>query len=636
MTVSASIPAAVMSMIILRTMFKDVSILENNAVQTMASAGESLAAGVIFTVPALLVMNLWTSIQWMETLIIATLGGLLGTMFTIALRRLFIVEEALPYPEGVACREVLVAGEEGGDGALAILYALGIGGIYGLMVKGFQVTHHTVEGAFTFLTTRMYAGMDLSVALLSVGFIVGIRIASFIFFGGVLGFGLLVPMYGLIYGWPETDTLVEGFYAIWSSQIRYVGVGAMVVGGVHTLWSMRKTIITGLSKAFIKSDDDVGELPRTEQDLPMQYVFMTCGVLIVLTFFFYWWSTQSFVLALAGALFLAFVAFFFAAVAGYIAGVVGSSNSPVSGMTIATLLFTVGLVWVVGDLMLNMGTQDLMMATLLIAAIVATSAAIAGDVMQDLKTGHMLGATPKRQQVAEIIGVLTGAIVIGPVLSLLHDAFRISQTACQLNPLPSDPTCSNALFAPQAELIGAIVQGAFGGDLNIQMVLLGAVIAVALIMLKMPVMSVAIGIYLPLGLSVPIMAGGIISHFLLKSAHLRVDGILHDEPSPQAQKAAKEVESRGVLIGAGFIAGESIMGVFIAVLIVAKINLPELFNVGTLNNMFSLIFFGWFVGVFIWLATRALPKGGSLFGDVVVILAETIGDLLNSLKPKQR
>ncbi|MBT5454576.1 MAG: oligopeptide transporter, OPT family [Euryarchaeota archaeon] len=636
MTVSASIPAAVMSMIILRTMFKDVSILENNAVQTMASAGESLAAGVIFTVPALLVMNLWTSIQWMETLIIATLGGLLGTMFTIALRRLFIVEEALPYPEGVACREVLVAGEEGGDGALAILYALGIGGIYGLMVKGFQVTHHTVEGAFTFLTTRMYAGMDLSVALLSVGFIVGIRIASFIFFGGVLGFGLLVPMYGLIYGWPETDSLVDGFYAIWSSQIRYVGVGAMVVGGVHTLWSMRKTIVTGLSKAFIKSDDDVGELPRTEQDLPMPYVFMTCGVLIVLTFFFYWWSTQSFVLALAGALFLAFVAFFFAAVAGYIAGVVGSSNSPVSGMTIATLLFTVGLVWVVGDLMLNMGTQDLMMATLLIAAIVATSAAIAGDVMQDLKTGHMLGATPKRQQVAEIIGVLTGAIVIGPVLSLLHDAFRISQTACQLNPLPSDPTCSNALFAPQAELIGAIVQGAFGGDLNIQMVLLGAVIAVALIMLKMPVMSVAIGIYLPLGLSVPIMAGGIISHFLLKSAHLRVDGILHDEPSPQAQKAAKEVESRGVLIGAGFIAGESIMGVFIAVLIVAKINLPELFNVGTLNNMFSLIFFGWFVGVFIWLATRALPKGGSLFGDVVVILAETIGDLLNSLRPKQR
>ena len=636
MTVSASIPAAVMSMIILRTMFNDVSILENNAVQTMASAGESLAAGVIFTVPALLVMNLWTSIQWLDTLIIATLGGLLGTMFTIALRRLFIVEEALPYPEGVACREVLVAGEEGGDGALAILYALAIGGIYGLMVKGFEITHHTVEGAATFVSTRIYAGMDLSIALLSVGFIVGIRIASFIFFGGVLGFGLLVPMYGLIYGWPATDSLVDGFYSIWSTQIRYVGVGAMVVGGVYTLWSMRKTIITGLSKAFIKNEEGAEELLRTEQDIPMNRVFTVCGILVVLTFFFYWWATESFVLALAGALFLGFVAFFFAAVAGYIAGVVGSSNSPVSGMTIATLLFTVGLVYIVGDLFLGMAKQDLMMATLLIAAIVASSAAIAGDVMQDLKTGHMLGATPKKQQVAEIIGVLTGAVVIGPVLSLLHDAFRISQTACQMNPLPNDPTCSNALFAPQAELIGAIVQGAFGGDLNIQMVVLGAAIAVALIRLNMPVMSVAIGIYLPLGLSVPIMAGGIISHVLLRSAHLRVDGTLREVPSQRAEKAAKDVENRGVLIGAGFIAGESIMGVFIAILIVAKINPPEIFNVVTLNNFFSLAFFAWFMGVFIWLATRALPKGGSLFGDAVVIAADSIGKLLTALQPKKR
>jgi putative OPT family oligopeptide transporter len=399
---------------------------------------------------------------------------------------------------------------------------------------------------------------------------------------------------------------------------------------------MRKTIITGLSKAFVKNAEGSEELLRTEQDIPMNRVFTVCAILVVLTFFFYWWATESFILASAGALFLAFVAFFFAAVAGYIAGVVGSSNSPVSGMTIATLLFTVGLVYIVGDLFLGMAKQDLMMATLLIAAIVASSAAIAGDVMQDLKTGHMLGATPKRQQVAEIIGVLTGAVVIGPVLSLLHDAFRISQTACQMNPLPSDPTCSKALFAPQAELIGAIVQGAFGGDLNIQMVVLGAAIAVALIRLNMPVMSVAIGIYLPLGLSVPIMAGGIISHVLLRSAHLRVDGMLREVPSERAEKAAKEVENRGVLIGAGFIAGESIMGVLIAILIVAKIDLPEIFNVVTLNNLLSLVFFGWFVGVFIWLATRALPKGGSLFGDLVVIAADSVGKLLGALQPKKR
>ena len=292
--------------------------------------------------------------------------------------------------------------------------------------------------------------------------------------------------------------------------------------------------------------------------------------------------------------------------------------------------------WIVGDLLLGMATVDLMYATLLIAAIVASSAAIAGDVMQDLKTGHMLGATPRRQQVAEIIGVLTGAIVIGPVLSLLHNAFRISLTACEMNPLDSDPTCSKALFAPQAELIGAIVQGAFGGDLNLQMVVLGAAIAVTLIRLNMPVMSVAIGIYLPLGLSVPIMLGGIISHLLLRSAHLRIDGVLREEPSEKAVKAAKEVESRGVLIGAGFIAGESIMGVLIAVLIVAKVDLPEMFNVVTLNDPMSLLFFGWFLGVFIWLATRALPKGGSLVGDAVMIVADGVRNLLESLKPRQR
>ena len=632
MTVSASIPAAVMSMIILRTLFQDVSILENNAVQTMASAGESLAAGIIFTVPALLVIGIWQEIQWLDTMIIALLGGLLGTMFTIALRRLFIVEEALPYPEGVACREVLVAGEEGGEGALAILYALAIGAIYGLMVKGFEVTHHKVEAAWEFLGTRFSAGIDLSVALLSVGYIVGIRIASFIFLGGVIGFGLLVPMYGLIRGWPPAPDLVSSFTMIWVTQIRYVGVGAMVVGGVYTLWSMRKTILTGLSKALIKKEDTSEELLRTEIDLPLDKVLVFCGVLVILTFLYYWWATGSLVLALAGALFLGVVSFFFAAVAGYIAGVVGSSNSPVSGMTIATLLFTVALVWVVGDFFLGLQTQELMLATMLIAAIVASSAAIAGDVMQDLKTGHMVGATPWRQQTAEIIGVVTGAIIIGPTLQLLHNAFRISKTACEINPLPSDPGCEKALFAPQAELIGAIVQGAFGGGLNVEMVLLGAVIAVVLIVLKMPVMSVAIGIYLPLALSVPIMLGGIISYFALHSAYIRIDGSLESEPSPAAKKAAKEVENRGVLIGAGFIAGESLLGVFIALLVVSNINLSKLFGVTTLGDIFSLMFFGWFVAVFIWLATRALPKGGNLVHESRIIVLNACQKFLNAFK----
>ena len=644
MTVSASIPAAVMSMLILRSMFKDVSILENNAVQTMASAGESLAAGVIFTVPAMLVIGIWIDIEWFPTLSIALLGGLLGTMFTIALRRLFIVEEALPYPEGVACREVLVAGEEGGSGALAIVYALGIGALYGLMVKGFKVTHHSAETAFEFMKTRMYAGIDLSVALLSVGFIVGIRIASYIFLGGIIGFGVLVPLFGYLNGWPESETLAKGFDKLWLEQVRYVGVGAMVVGGIYTLWSMRKTIITGLKKSFVQGDSDAEFHLRTEKDLPLKWVTVVCGVLVVLTFFFYWIVTGSLILSLAGALFLAFVAFFFAAVAGYIAGVVGSSNSPVSGMTIATLLFTVGLVWVVGSLILNLSQTELMYATLLIAAVVASSAAIAGDVMQDLKTGHMVGATPWRQQIAEIVGVITGAFVIGPTIALLHNAFQISSTACLAtnerltvaNPNAELYDCSDALFAPQAELIGAIVKGAFVGDMNLPMVFLGAALAVVLIRLSMPVMSVAIGIYLPLKLSVPIMLGGILSSLAMGAAYLRVDGTLDEPPSKDAKQAASDVESRGVLIGAGFIAGESILGVLIAVLIVLDKDLNKLLGIHELPQLASLLFFAWFVGVFIWLATRALPEGGNLAKEIAKTSVHSVRKFIRSLLPQSK
>ena len=633
MTVSASIPAAVMSMIILRSLFKEVTILENNAVQTMASAGESLAAGVIFTVPALLVIpNLWDEIQLLETTIIALLGGLMGTMFTIALRRLFIVEEALPYPEGVACREVLVAGEEGGEGSQAILYALGIGAIYGLVVKGFQATHHKVEGVVDFIGTKLYSGMDLSVALLSVGYIVGIRIASFIFLGGVLGFGILTPLYGLINGWGPEYSSLDQFETLWETQIRYAGVGAMVIGGLYTLWSMRKSIMNGISKAINPAASNDEELLRTEIDLPMNFVLAFCGVIVIVTMLFYWWKTESLVLAIAGAAFLAVAAFFFAAVAGYIAGVVGSSNSPVSGMTIATLLFTVALVWIIGDLMLGLSTPTLMLATMLIASIVASSAAIAGDVMQDLKTGHMVGATPKVQQTAEIIGVITGALVIGPTLKLLHDAFGITKTACLREAAETGRSCENALTAPQAELIGEIVRGAFVGDMNIQMILLGVVIACVLIWLKMPVMSVAIGIYLPLSLSVPIMLGGILSYFAFRSAHIRIDGELRDKPSKEAISAAKDVENRGVLIGAGFIAGESIVGVLVALLIVLELDLAVLFNTGTLNNYLSLIFFGWFTLVFLWLATRSLPNNGNLLREFYTVLKDVLKKVGNMMK----
>ena len=452
----------------------------------------------------------------------------------------------------------------------------------------------------------------------------------------------------MIRGWPGSGDIVSDFYTIWSSEIRYIGVGAMIVGGVYTLWSMKDTIKDGLVKALkaANSEDDTNIL-RTEKDIPLDKVILACGVLVLLTFFFYWYATGSVVLALSGALFLAAVSFFFAAVAGYIAGVVGSSNSPVSGMTIATMIFTIGLVWVIGDLILGLETKELMLATMFIAAIVATSAAIAGDVMQDLKTGHMVGATPFRQQTAEVIGVLVGAIVIGPVLSLLHKAFQISKTACLATNERIESgivernvggdsgvlyNCDNALIAPQAELIGAIVQGAFGGGLNLQMVILGAIIAVFLIRLKMPVMSVAIGIYLPLSLSVPIMAGGLISHFLLSGTRLRVDGNLENAPSKKAKEAMKEVQDRGVLIGAGFIAGESLMGVLLAVFIVANIDPAELLGVGTLGNALSMLFFGWFVAVFITLAAQSMPKNGNLVTDSLAVVKQAWIDFIEAFK----
>ncbi|MEG3602882.1 MAG: oligopeptide transporter, OPT family, partial [Candidatus Thermoplasmatota archaeon] len=549
-----------------------------------------------------------------------------------ALRRLFIVEEALPYPEGVACREVLVAGEEGGDGMVAILYALGIGALYGFVVKVMAAVHHAVEGAVEFLGTRLYAGADLSVALFSVGFIVGLRIASFIFLGGVIGFGILTPIYGFVHGWPEGD-LAAGFTAIFLGQIRYIGVGAMVVGGVHTLWTMRKTIIDGLSGAFKTADGEAERLLRTEQDIPLRYVAMVVAGLVVLTFLFYWSTTGSLVLALAGALFLALVAFFFSAVAGYIAGVVGSSNSPVSGMTIATMLFTVLLVWVVGDLILNLATEGLILATLLIAAVVASSSAIAGDVMQDLKTGNMVGATPWRQQTAEVVGVTVGALVIGPVLSLLHNAFRISPSACLDNPLPSDPTCSRALFAPQAELIGAIAEGAFGGSINIQMVMLGVLFAIALIRLKMPVMSVAIGLYLPLKLSVPIMLGGIIAATMGAVIVKRIDGDITDAPSEVATKTVDAMQARGVLIGAGYIAGESLLGVLLAVLIVLDVDLSAMFGITALGDLPSLLFFFWFVAVFVALVAQTMPKGITP-GMVIGVMTNAVRRVVGRLIPK--
>jgi putative OPT family oligopeptide transporter len=653
MTVSASIPAAVMSMLLLRMMFKDVNILENNIVQTMTSAGESLAAGVIFTMPALLVMG--REMDTLTTFIVAVLGGIIGTIFTITLRRVFIVEEALLYPEGIACEEVLIAGEKGGSYLIVILYALGLGALYGWMVKGFELTQAKVEVAVDIIGVRIYSSLDYSLSLIAVGWIVGMQIASFIFFGAIIGVFILTPLYGLTYGWPVDHDIAHGFKTLWMTHIRFVGVGCMVVGGLWTLIDMRGTIKSGLKKAIgADVSGEMGSLPRTEQDIPMNRAVIALGVIAFLTFLFYWWKTDSLLLAIVGAIFLAFTAFFFSAVAGYIAGVVGSSNSPVSGMTIATIMATTLVVWLVGGVILGMAQTDLMYATLIIASIVAVNAAIAGDVMQDLKTGHLLGATPWKQQIAELIGVLVGAVVAPLTLTVLNEAFRITPTYCAANPHP-EWGCAKVLEAPQAEIIGTLIQGLFGGDVNYPMLGLGVLVAVIIIGARwylgswqssnirlfgistpipklsggpqLPIMSIAIGMYLPFYLSATIFLGGSLNYLVSRSAHLRVDDTLRGSPSEEAIEASKKVISRGTLMSAGLIAGEALMGVLIAVFIILG-SAPSswLPFLGTLGPVFSTLFFVWFFGVFIWLVTRNLPTGKrafSLFSDWIQVLFDS-------------
>ena len=672
MTVSASIPAAVMSMLLLRLMkFKDVTILENNVVQTMTSAGESLAAGIIFTMPALLVMGFAGEMNFITVFCVAILGGVLGTIFTIALRRVFIVEEALLYPEGIACEEVLVAGERGGSSLIVILYALGLGAIYGWFVKGFQIAEGKVMHGIDILGARIYGAADLSLALLSVGYIVGLRIASYIFTGAILGVVLITPIYGLVHGWPSGGMdVAHSAHELWSTHVKFVGVGCMVVGGLWTLWSMRKTIMKGISRVF-GSDitEDKDGLLRTEQDLPMSRMMPILIAIVILTFLFYTWRLnqqgatfiESVILAAVGSLFLAVTAFFFSAVAGYIAGVVGSSNSPVSGMTIATLMGTALLVWIVGDVILGMEQNELMFATLIIASVVAVNAAIAGDVMQDLKTGHLVGATPWKQQIAEVVGVITGAVMAPLTLVVLNDAYRITGSYCKMNPPANDPTCSNALDAPQAEIIGTLIEGIFGGTVNYPMLGLGVIVAILIIWKKLPVMSVAIGMYLPFYLSATIFLGGLLSHFVFRTVHLRIDGSLSGEPTEEAKDAATDVSKRGLLLSAGMIAGEALMGVVVAMFIVIA-NLVKPFRapaewfcsdsytdaatgssmcnervIGTLPTWLSIIFFLWFFMVFTYLATRGMPRTkngrGNLIIDWIAIAIDGIRRFFIAIKP---
>src|SRR5690606_2169788 len=421
MTVSASIPAAVLSMAILR-LFKKSNILENNIVQTAASGGESLAAGVIFTFPALVIMGFWTDFDYLETMLIALCGGVLGVLFTIPLRSALIEQQKLQFPEGVATSEVLKSGEGGGDSVKYLIWGSLIGGIVKLIESGLNIWRGVSEGAGLIGNKLyLYFGINLSPALVAVGYIVGLRIAILVFAGGVISWWIAIPVIMWGSGIPEGGSLVDAGYAMWSAKIRYIGVGAMVVGGLWALIDLRHSIVFAVKSGIhaVRNRVDQNNILRTEYDTPMSWVLIGIGVLIVPIYIIYVRVIDDVGISIFMAMIMVLAGFLFAAVAGYMAGLVGSSNNPISGVTIATILASALILLA----LMGSGAEKGPAAAIMVGAVVCCAAAIAGDNMQDLKAGHILGATPFRQQMMQMVGVVSAALVLPLVLQLLMTGY---------------------------------------------------------------------------------------------------------------------------------------------------------------------------------------------------------------------
>lgn len=560
MTVSASIPAAVISMGILKLLRKS-NVLENNIVQTAASAGESLAAGVIFTFPALVLMGFWDEFNYLWVTLIAGFGGLLGVLFTIPLRRSLIIEENLQFPEGVATAEVLETGEKGGKGIGTIAKAAVAGAIYKLgSGKLFGLFPEVLEGARSVGSSVAYFGTNLSPALISVGYIVGLNIAILVFLGGAANWFVAIPIVSSkLGGCPVDMSAADWAYDIWKYKTRYIGVGAMLIGGLWTIFHMRKSLVGGVLsglKAYRGAGDGSAQVCRTEKDMPMKWIIILIVGSIVPLFFVYQHFVQQVHVSLAMAAVMLVIGFVFSAVAGYMAGLVGSSNNPISGVTISTVLVSALLLLA----LMGANAENGPAAAIIIGGVVCCAAAIAGDNMQDLKAGHILGATPWKQQIMQMVGTASAALVMAPVLTLLLKAYGFAGHASAKE---------GALTAPQAGLMAAVAKGVFEKNLPWTYIGIGIGVAIAIIVtdtilqhkkipFRMPVLAVAIGIYLPFELSVPIFIGGILHFIVAKTFKKR------NASAEQIEHANRT----GLLFASGLITGEALMGILLAVPVV--------------------------------------------------------------------
>ena len=565
LTVATAIPAAVVSMGVLRMLGRS-NILENNIVATGASAGSSIAAGTIFTVPALVMMGHWTHFEYWWVLAIAGLGGLLGVLFSVPLRRTLILDQKLQFPEGVATAEVLKVGENPGAGVKALALAAATGALFKFVLSGLKLSPESFAvSRFFGERTIGFFGINLSPALLGVGYIVGFNIGTLMLSGGALSWWVFIPFYNsfLFDQDPKLAADLVGLSAgdaanlIWSRQIRYIGVGAMLIGGLWSLWSLRKSLLSGIKTGANLRGSGGAAVPHTERDIPMSMILIGIVLFVIPLFALYYVVVSNLGIALTMAVIMVIAGFVFSSVSGYMAGLVGSSNNPVSGITISTILFaSLILLGIMGK-----GSTVGPVAAIMIGAVICNAAAIAGDNLQDLKAGQLVGATPWRQQVMLGIGALASAAVMAPVLNLLLEAYGIGTPARE---------GVNALAAPQATLMASVASGIFGGGLPWNMVAAGAVVGAIVITLdeylrrkgaswRAPVLAVAVGIYLPLELSTPIFAGGLIAELATR---------WHRRRSPNADPEL--LKQNGLLFSAGLIAGEAIVGVLIAIPIVAS------------------------------------------------------------------
>ena len=549
MTVSASIPAAVISMGVIRVILRRNSILESNMVQTIGSAGESLAAGAIFTMPALFLWaeeGLSDKPGIVEITLIALCGGILGVLFMVPLRNALIVKEhaTLLYPEGTACADVLLAGEEGGANASTVFSGMGLAAIFKFVVDGLKLLPADVSAAFKSFKGEI--GMEVYPALLGVGYIVGPKIASYMFTGSLIGWMVIIPLICLfgpdtwMYPAAEGTTIAQlyangGAAAIWSTYVKYIGAGAIATGGIISLIKSLPLIVTTFrdSMKSMKGSKNTST-ERTAQDLPMQFILLGIVAMVFII-----WIVPAIPVTLLGAVIIVIFGFFFATVSSRMVGLVGSSNNPVSGMAIATLLIATFAIKSSGKTGI-----DGMTAAIAVGSVICIIAAIAGDTSQDLKTGYLLGATPKKQQMGEMLGVVVSGLAIGGVLYLLNAAWGYGTAE---------------IPAPQAQLMKMIVEGIMGGNLPWGLVFVGVFLAICLEILRIPVMPFAIGLYLPIYLNATIMIGGIVRGLLD-----RRKGV--DEKTKTAQA------TDGTLYCAGMIAGEGLVGILLAIFAVVGVS----------------------------------------------------------------